>query len=310
MSRNDKQIKVIITAHGNLYHIVHRGGMVMTSIFAHPSVEAAALAVAFPDRLDRDQQFVADHSVVHHHNLVRHTLILAPVAESDPKGAADESGIFDPDADKADGGWFVTESHANTLRVLSGPHLSIEAAETARDDLHSATCLCEVTFIRVSPEVSLTPAQPERSIEPAAACVRTVDGWRVTYSPAEGGAPKDPFSLAFQLTRPLSDDEFDQFTSQVEYAYRVAIGGDGLSGFTINDERTTVFVTVDASTSPRTNPSFDWFEESLTSIVSEGTPVRVTDRSGVNTRGTRLIEGLDSVSCTVLYATQGVSTHV
>jgi hypothetical protein len=50
------------------------------------------------------------------------------------------------------------------------------------------------------------------------------------------------------------------------------------------------------------------FEEALPQILSEGSPIRKTDRSGPGTKGTRLVEGFGADLAAEIYYDDAFST--
>ena len=99
-------------------------------------------------------------------------------------------------------------------------------------------------------------------------------------------ARKSPLAISLSRVSFLSDD-YVTLSEPV-----IQLERDGKDGFT-----TTLFFDFDSSHSERSEPraaAIDAFEAAAVYIV-EGSPVRKTDRAGLNTAGTRLCEGIGAV---------------
>lgn len=102
-----------------------------------------------------------------------------------------------------------------------------------------------------------------------------------------------PYAMRLQANRPLSDDEMQTLAGLTGYAYRAGVAGESL-GDPERDSPYSFVVGADTTKSQRDDLSIalEDFEEMLPAMAREGSPVRKTDRAGVGTKGTRLVDGL------------------
>lgn len=101
--------------------------------------------------------------------------------------------------------------------------------------------------------------------------------------------PDTPSLLRVQVDRELDAAGARHLASLVGYAYS-ATGGERVAGFF---QDTPCSVTVHADTTKNgAHMRLERFTGQVGQTVTEGSPVRATDRSGPGTRGTRLVEGL------------------
>lgn len=105
--------------------------------------------------------------------------------------------------------------------------------------------------------------------------------------------PWESHAMRFQASRPLTDEELNHIAGAVGYGYRVTIDGE-LGQRPLRDSPYSFTIFADATKSRRSDlaAAFEDFPEELQKMVTEGSPVRTTNRAGVGTKGTRLIEGL------------------
>lgn len=109
-----------------------------------------------------------------------------------------------------------------------------------------------------------------------------------------------PDNMRIQASRPLTDAEVQKVAQLTGYQHRATLNGEGLS----DPERcgnASVLVGTDNTKSAGRKSHFTDFEEGLESTLQEGSPVRKTDRAGVGTKGTRLIEGFGKDVTFTLY---------
>lgn len=141
----------------------------------------------------------------------------------------------------------------------------------------------------------------------------TEPGAEVTISPAWDWTtfyrsgnylPDQPRAIRFEANRRLDEDEIEPIVRLVGYQYRAEVHGAQLGDPVVDSDRSFVLA-VDplSSTSKHPGASLRAFEEGLNEMVRHGTPVRVSDRAGPGTKGTRLLTGLgwDSPVLTVYY---------
>ncbi len=114
----------------------------------------------------------------------------------------------------------------------------------------------------------------------------------------EGVLPSDDFSMIrFQFAAPITDEEIVHALQLIGYAWRQHLSGEPLEKAE-RDNPNSFVVWADATKSRRTNVdvAISEFEESLPTILKEGSPVRTSSRidrsTGRPMAGTRLVEGL------------------
>jgi len=118
-----------------------------------------------------------------------------------------------------------------------------------------------------------------------------IDGTRFTRA-REGVWPETPYRTRIEADRDLTEDEAQRLAQLFGYAYATT-GGERVGDPTDRDTpRSLIFAT--DTTKGRAYERMDRFTAMLTDpeFVGGGSPVRKTDRAGVGTRGTRLIDGL------------------
>jgi len=105
--------------------------------------------------------------------------------------------------------------------------------------------------------------------------------------------PGEPYAIRLQANRPLTDDEAQQVAGAMGYAYRATVAGEPL-GMPERDTPYSFVVGADTTKSARDDlgMALEEFEDTLPTMISEGSPVRKTDRAGAGTKGTRLVEGM------------------
>ena len=106
------------------------------------------------------------------------------------------------------------------------------------------------------------------------------------------------FRAAFD--RVLSAGEIEEATCAIGYALRIYVAGEELPLPDVieTEQGTMLTYDYDSADRRRTAPHYaECFEEAARFIV-DGSPVRVSNRAGVNTRGTRLVKGIGKVGVT------------
>jgi hypothetical protein len=107
--------------------------------------------------------------------------------------------------------------------------------------------------------------------------------------------------------RHLTDAEVSQVSGCLGYALTETLRGEELSLPTVArygegaDGITDLRYRYDSDTSIRTAPDHRRAFEVASVYLVQGTPVRTTDRAGIGTRGTRLVEGLNDGTEFTLY---------
>lgn len=110
--------------------------------------------------------------------------------------------------------------------------------------------------------------------------------------------------LRITIDRRLSDAEVDQVAQCVGYGLKEALAGDTLVVTNImrsyDAQQTILICEYDSSQSLRTFPDAGYALHLAAQYVQDGTPLRVSNRSGAGTKGTRLVSGLGV--CDVAFA--------
>ena len=109
----------------------------------------------------------------------------------------------------------------------------------------------------------------------------------------EGVYADEPSAIRLQASSPLSDDEMQRLAQLAGYAYAAGVRGEPI-GEPERDSRFSFVVGADTtkSRSDDISVAMQRFEDSLPELIEHGSPVRMTNRSGPGTAGTRLIDGL------------------
>lgn len=115
-----------------------------------------------------------------------------------------------------------------------------------------------------------------------------------------------PNVMRLQASRALTDEEVAKVAQLTGYAHRKTLNGEGLSD-PERDGNAAVILSTDNTKSYGRKTQFGSFEDQLPSILRDGSDIRTTNRSGPDTKGTRLVEGLgDSVTFTLYYQDDSV----
>jgi hypothetical protein len=95
----------------------------------------------------------------------------------------------------------------------------------------------------------------------------------------------------------------------VGYTYRSTIAGESIA-YAFRDTPFSLVVWADMTKPSRDDlgMGLEDFEEALPQILSEGSPIRKTDRSGPGTKGTRLVEGFGADLAAEIYYDDAFST--
>lgn len=102
-----------------------------------------------------------------------------------------------------------------------------------------------------------------------------------------------PYAMRIQASRPIDDDEMLVMAGLVGYTYRSTIAGESI-GRPERDSPYSFVVGADMTKSSRDDlgQAIRDFEDTLPTMIAEGSPIRKTDRAGKGTKGTRLVNGL------------------
>lgn len=139
---------------------------------------------------------------------------------------------------------------------------------------------------------------------------RIVHDGRILSRSRDGVTPDAPTFIRIQLNRPLVDSEEEQIASLVGYAWKTKMRPDKWAAAVETEEVDSpysVVLSVDLyRENPRSNEhrSLREFEETLHEYMSEGSPIRSTEKAGAGTKGTRLLgslAGADDLSFEVYY---------
>lgn len=120
------------------------------------------------------------------------------------------------------------------------------------------------------------------------------------YSRARDGVtPNDFSSMRVQFNRPLTEHDSDKIASIVGYAFKLAFRPQ-YGSVEVGDADSPYSVLLDADTYYSQTSDFrkgvQKFEEHLSVMMQEGTPLRTTERAGPGTKGTRLVKGFEDDS--------------
>lgn len=100
--------------------------------------------------------------------------------------------------------------------------------------------------------------------------------------------PPECYAVAIRMDKPASDEQMQQFAQLAGYTWRSTVNGESLG----DPERIDMFTFRMYADSTKGHGYLTDFWSKLPETVEEGSPVRKTNRSGENTKGTRLVEGL------------------
>lgn len=102
------------------------------------------------------------------------------------------------------------------------------------------------------------------------------------------------------VERYLTPDEITRVAGCVGYALRQELAGEDLSEphviQSVRAGQTVLLFGYDSTKSRRDDPDFAEAFRLAARYVAEGTPVRLTNRAGAGTKGTRLVAGLGQVT--------------
>lgn len=99
-------------------------------------------------------------------------------------------------------------------------------------------------------------------------------------------------SILIKASRPINDEEMMQLAGLTGYAYSV-LAGEGIGmPQRVSEDSFTVW----ADATKCRNSNFDDFSGNLNAVISEGSPIRKTNRAGVGTKDTRKVQGMADVT--------------
>jgi hypothetical protein len=107
-------------------------------------------------------------------------------------------------------------------------------------------------------------------------------------------AGEDFSEIMLVIEPPLTQDEISRASGCLGYALREVLAGEDLSDPQVGASHSRVKLTFyyDSTKSRRDDPDHFAAFEKAARYISEGTPVRTTNRAGAGTKGTRLVEGI------------------
>jgi len=169
-----------------------------------------------------------------------------------------------------------------------GMSVAIGYARSADEALRKASAYCQ------NPAPGYRP--PAFYVEPDGTPV--VAGIRMRAVTAPDDMPGRTTRVALRFNRPLSDAEAEHAASLAEYAWRSSLHKAPFGQARQTDDRTLVFA---CDSDQSSHPASD-FASTLPGLMTQGSPVRTTDRSGPGTKGTRALDGLPGASFDLLAA--------
>lgn len=102
--------------------------------------------------------------------------------------------------------------------------------------------------------------------------------------------------IRFRCRRCLNDMEVARVCGALAYALRATLAGDDLSlpvlMLDFRQHHTNLYFQWDSESSIRSEPDFVAALETAVRFIEEGTPIRLTNRAGCGTFGTRLFDGI------------------
>lgn len=117
--------------------------------------------------------------------------------------------------------------------------------------------------------------------------------------------PARPSAILLVFGCDLDSETTRQVAGLVGYAHRTAVRSRGDLPEPTRPFANAVMLELDLGGSPRRRTPvaavLAQFEQELSGLMRQGTPVRTSDRAGVGTAGTRLIDGLPDLGFVVYY---------
>ena len=101
--------------------------------------------------------------------------------------------------------------------------------------------------------------------------------------------------------RELTDEELSRASGAIGYSLRIYMAGEELGDPQVTSAPgapTVALYAYDATKARRTDPNIFEALKVAVGYIAEGSPVRRSDRAGIGTRGTRLVEGIGPVAVT------------
>ena len=115
-------------------------------------------------------------------------------------------------------------------------------------------------------------------------------------APASG---TDFVGIRLTTDRPLNDSEVGEATDALNYAMKIYVGMEPLKASRITHGDRYTIIEYDTDTTPdnrtRTRPDYAEAFAEAAKFVQEGSTVRVSNRAGQGTKGTRLVSGIGTV---------------
>lgn len=118
----------------------------------------------------------------------------------------------------------------------------------------------------------------------------------IIYTQVDNGNLLTPdfYHLRVEANRDLDEDELLTFAGLAGYSWASTVRGERLGDSEADSDCSVIFFADSTkSASDDIGVAFKSFYETLSRLVSEGSPMRKTNKAGPNTKGTRLIQGID-----------------
>ena len=117
----------------------------------------------------------------------------------------------------------------------------------------------------------------------------------------EGDLPCDFQQIRATFGRELTDDELSRASGAIGYSLRIYVAGEELGDpqlVSAPGAPTVALYAYDATKARRSDPNIAEALKVAIGYIADGSPVRRSDRAGIGTRGTRLVQGIGPVAVT------------
>lgn len=146
------------------------------------------------------------------------------------------------------------------------------------------------TLVHHAVPLSNSQAANDPNNRPDHVIVSNLYGESEVYTAAEI-YPDFPYSMRISANRPLTDSETEKIANLTGYLYRSTLNGEPL-GNPWRDSNSSFVISADFTKASGKNNQSN-FENDLNDFITNGTPIRKTNRSGPNTINTRLVDGIN-----------------